>query len=399
MGYARFITQPIAIFIVRKSSSFGLFFQSGVATAYHHSPNLSVFNIRLLCTNFPISSFTTSKNLLFGLPLFLFPNNSISIIFLPTYSWSLLMTCPYHLSLPSLIFIPNHSTLTVLLMYLFLILSFLVTPIANFNIFISATSISSTCFFVTTTVSSPYTIAGLTTELYTFPFILAGNLLSQITPDTLFHPFHSACTLFFTSLSHPPLSCTVNSKYLNSFTLGTFVSSIFIVSLSFHPFMHRYSVSDLLTFILLLSNAYLQDSNLCSISSLVFSQITISSANSIVHGGSLLISSVNLSIITVNRKGLNADPWCSPTLTLKLSVIPTAHLTTVLLPSYISCTSCTYFSAIPDFLIQYHSFSRGTRRKLFLGPRVHNVVLFDLPSTFPSTFLKQTWHRWFPFLA
>ena len=92
---------------------------------------------------FPISSFIKSKNLLFGLSLFLFPGNSISIIFLSTYSWSLLMTCPYQLSLPSLIFIPNRSTLTVLLMYSFLILSFLVIPIANLNIFISATSISS----------------------------------------------------------------------------------------------------------------------------------------------------------------------------------------------------------------------------------------------------------------
>ena len=137
------------------------------------------------------------------------------------------MTCPYHLSLPSLIFIHNRSTLTVHLMYLFLILSFLVTPIANLNIFISATSISSTCFFVTATISSPYTIAGLTTELYSFPFTLAGNLLSQITPDTLLHPFHPACTLFFTSLSQPPLSCTVDPKYLNSFILGTSPSSLF----------------------------------------------------------------------------------------------------------------------------------------------------------------------------
>ena len=95
-----------------------------------------------------------------------------------------------------LIFIPNCSTLTILLMYSFLILSFLVTLIANLNIFISATSISFTCFFVTFTVSSPYTIAGLTIELYTFPFTLAHNLLSQITPNTLLHPFHSACTLF-----------------------------------------------------------------------------------------------------------------------------------------------------------------------------------------------------------
>ena len=259
-------------------------------------------------------------NLLFGLPLFLFPGNSISIIFLPTYSWSLLMTCPYHLSLPSLIFIPNRSTLTVLLMCSFLIFFFLVTPIANFSIFISATSIFFTCFFVTATVSSPYTIAGLTTELYTFPFTLAGNLLSQITLNTLLYPFHPACTLFFTSLSQTPLSCTVDPKYLNSFTLGTFLSSIFTVSSSFPPFTHRYSVFDLLTFIPLFSNPYFQDSNLRSTSSLVSSQITISSANSIVHGGSLLTSSVSLSIITANRNGLNADPWCSPTLSLKLSV-------------------------------------------------------------------------------
>ena len=121
-----------------------------------------------LTPTFPISSFITSKNLLFGLPLFLYPDNSISILFLPTYSWSLLITCPYHLSLPSLIFILNRSTLTVPLMYSFLILSFLVTPMANLNIFISATSISYTCFFVTATVSNPYTIAGLTAELYTY---------------------------------------------------------------------------------------------------------------------------------------------------------------------------------------------------------------------------------------
>ena len=265
------------------------------------------------------------------------------------------MTCPYHFSLPSLIFIPNRSTLTVPLMYmyLFLILSFLVTPIANlcnFHLFY--------LFFVTATVSSPNTIAGLNTKLYTFPFTLASNLLSQITPDTFLHPFHPAYTLFFTSLLQLLLSCTIDPKYLNSFALGTFASSIFTVSLSFPPFTHRYLVLDLLTFIPFLSSA--QHFSLRSISSLVSSQITISSANSIVHGGSLLTSCVSLSIITANRNGLNADPWCSPTLTLKLSVVPIAHLTTVLLSSYISCTSRTYFSTIPDFLIQYHSSSRDT---------------------------------------
>ena len=113
----------------------------------------------------PISSCTASKKLFFGLPLFLFPGNSISVTHLLTYYWSLLMTCPYHLSLLSLIFIPNCSTLTVPLMYSFLILSFLATLIANLNIFISVTSIFLSCFFVTAIVSSPYTVAGLTTEL------------------------------------------------------------------------------------------------------------------------------------------------------------------------------------------------------------------------------------------
>ena len=127
------------------------------------------------------------------------------------------MKCPYHLSLPSLIFIPNRSTLTVLLMYSFLILFFLVTPIVNLNIFISATSISSTCFFVTATVSSQYTIAGLTTELYTFAFTLADKLLSQITSNAFLHLFHPACTLFFISISQLPFSCTVDPKYLNSY--------------------------------------------------------------------------------------------------------------------------------------------------------------------------------------
>ena len=313
-----------------------------------------------LAPTYLISSFTTSINLLFGLPLFLFPSNSSAITLLPTYSWSLLMTCPYHLSLPFLLFIPNCSTLTVPLMYLFLILSFLITPIVNLNIFISATSISSTCFFVTATVSSPYTIAGLTIELYTFPFILAGNLLLQITPDTFFHLFHPVYTLLFISLSQLPLSCTVNPKYLNYFTLGTFVSSIFTVSSSFSQLTHRYLDFDLLTFIPLLSNAYLQHSILCSTSFLVSLQITISSANSIVHGGFLFILSVSLSIITANKNRLNSDPWCSSTLTLNLSVVPTAYLTTVSLPLYISCTSHTYFSTIPDFFIQYHSSSHGT---------------------------------------
>ena len=200
------------------------------------------------------------------------------------------MTYPYHFSLPSLIFIPNQSTLTVPLMNSFLILSFLVTPMANLNIFIYATSISSTCFFVTAIVSSPYIIVGLTTELYTFPFTLAGNLLSQITPDTFFHPFYPACTLLFTSLSQPPFFCIVDPKYLNSLLLA----HLYPPSLLFLcHFLHL--CTDIRSLTYLLSSLFfpMHASRILVSTLLLPWSLTISSENSIVHGFSLLISSVH----------------------------------------------------------------------------------------------------------
>ena len=133
-------------------------------------------------------------------------------------------------------------------MYSFLILSILVTPNENRNIFNSATSISASCLFVTATVSNPYNIAGLTATLYTFPFTLAGTRLSQITPDILLQPFHPACTLFFTTLLHSPLLCTVEPRYLKSSTFATSSPCIFTVPLTCLSFTHMYSVFLLLTF-------------------------------------------------------------------------------------------------------------------------------------------------------
>ena len=85
--FYRYLTIKIVVVAV-PSSPFGLLIQSGLATSYRLFSNRPVFNVRLLRTTFPISFCTRSKNLLFSLPLFLFPANSISIIFLPTYSWS-----------------------------------------------------------------------------------------------------------------------------------------------------------------------------------------------------------------------------------------------------------------------------------------------------------------------
>ena len=123
------------------------------------------------------------------------------------------------LSLPSLVFIPNCFVLIVRvpLMYSFLIFFFLVTPIANLNILISATSITSFCFFVTVIVSSsPHTTASLSNVLYTFSFTLAGSLQLEIIPNTFLHPFHHACTLFLPhSHNYHFLAPLISNSYIS----------------------------------------------------------------------------------------------------------------------------------------------------------------------------------------
>ena len=213
-----------------------------------------------------MSSFTTSINLLFGLPRFLFPGNSILSIHLPIYLSYFLRRCQYHLSLASRVFSPNFPTCAVHLMYSFLILSILVTPNENRNIFNSAISISASCFFRQCHCLQPVQHCWYHCHLVTVPFTLAGTLLSQITPDILLHPFHPDCTLFFTSLPHSPLLCTVEPRYLKSSTFATSSPCIFTLPLplSCLSFTHMYSVFIVLTFIPLLSKAYLQLSSLSS---------------------------------------------------------------------------------------------------------------------------------------
>ena len=78
------------LFKAKSSSSFGFSLQSGVVTAYHVSPKRPIFNVLLPSANFPHILFyyilLFLYLLFFGLPLFLFPGNSISITLLPAYS-------------------------------------------------------------------------------------------------------------------------------------------------------------------------------------------------------------------------------------------------------------------------------------------------------------------------
>ena len=110
------------------------------ARSYTSSPD-SPFSLR--------SSFTQSIHLFFGLPLLLLPYTSIPITLFPTYSSSLLITCPYHRILRSWTFFEIAPTFVLPLIYSLLILSKLVTPHIHRNIFISATSIFFPCAFFT----------------------------------------------------------------------------------------------------------------------------------------------------------------------------------------------------------------------------------------------------------
>ena len=144
-----------------------------------------------------------SNHLRFGLPLLLFPGTSIVTTILPTYSSSLLNTCPYHFNLLSCTFLDISPTFVVPLILSFLILSILVTPLIHLNILISATSNFFSCAFFTAHVSAPYIIAGLTTVLYTYPLTLKLSLRSHRIPDTIFQ--FSFLIVFYVSSPHPSL--------------------------------------------------------------------------------------------------------------------------------------------------------------------------------------------------
>lgn len=62
-------------------------------------------------------------------------------------------------------------------------------------------------------------------------------------------------------------------------------------------------------------------------------------------------------------------------------------------------TTLTYFSTIPDFLIQYHSSSHGTYHMLCLNPQRHRTTTSDCLCTSPSTLSRQDkmWHYYCSF--
>lgn len=154
--------------------------------------------------------------------------------------------------------------------------------------------------------------------------------------------------------------------------------------------VHIYSILLQLTFIALPSKTNLHASSYSSTCSLLSLQITLSSANLIDHGESCLTSSVSLSITIASKKGLRAEPWCSPTSTLNSSVAPTAHFTNILQFSYMSCTVLCHPRlphTIPQLLSEHPAVSYPSvdlcwtwQTNLKLAPRLLALLSFQTVS-------------------
>ena len=159
------------------------------------------------------SSRTQPIHRFLGRPLLLVPGSLRSADHLTNSFYSILFTCPYHVSLHSRIFSLSSATFISCLMSPFLILSRLVTPLMARKHLISTTSNFFTCPSFTAQVSAPYRITGFTIVLYTCAFSLIGIGLSYIIPLIFLHVFPVLCSLACTSLSRPPLSCNQLPRY------------------------------------------------------------------------------------------------------------------------------------------------------------------------------------------
>lgn len=129
--------------------------------------------------------------------LFLLPTTTISNRF-PTYSTLLLAILPQTARLYFLSYRSQHDlTSDVFVLDL-------VTPFSHLSILNSDTSI--------------LRIAGLTTILYSFPFISQIPRLSHRTSLIFFQLIHLHITLCCTSSSNLPLLSKIDTRYLNFFT-------------------------------------------------------------------------------------------------------------------------------------------------------------------------------------
>lgn len=143
-----------------------------------------------------------------------------------------------------------------------------------------------------------------------------------------------------------------------------------------------YSVFSLLILSLLPSKAWWRDPYL---SDVIGEQHALTSCRCTVRR-----SSINI----LKRNGLRAEPWFTPTLTLKLFVILQAVLTLVICAWYVSCTILMKPGLTPCHLIAPHSFHLGANPCAFLRWRLLFALLFVHCLSPNDGFLGRTsWHK------
>ena len=185
-----------------------------------------------------MSSFTRSRHLNSGLPLFLFPFTDICNIFLVASSLSRLCTCPKHLNL----FYLRNSAIGFTCAFsrcqhLFTWPT-VVYPLAHRNMRISDVwnFLSS---FLTAHILQWYAMAGFIAVLYTLSINCVGMFLSHITPVVSLHFDQGIFIVLLASFSAPPLapmalsspifpSCLETSFSLNNY-IGPSVSKPFCI--------------------------------------------------------------------------------------------------------------------------------------------------------------------------
>ena len=90
----------------------------------------------------------------------------------------------------------------------------------------------------------------------------------------------------------------------------------------------------------------------------------------------------------MNSRGLNTDPWCTPTLTSNSLLKELFTSVLLLAPTCMACTTLTNHSGTPATQRAYHSSFRGTLSKSFskLANAIHSFLC--LSRYFSRSYLK-----------
>ena len=218
------------------------------------------------------------------------------------------------------------------------------SPTQQVLYFLATCSALHTLVLVSLRSYTAYTSASLAFFGHTLPPVISLHLVQVILilcpPLLLLHRISIAISVprylnLFTCFSSTAIASTTFT-FVSSFLSATSTSDFCAFTFS-PPFLK--ALFQLMTF-------------LCSSSVVVIS--AISSAKISSHGTNVRILTLSVSTIVINKNGLNADPWCSPTLKSNASVSPYS----VLILSHSRSLACRFYNLY--WIFWYSSLSKTT---------------------------------------